>query len=163
MAALHHQSHVTMTKSTAEPDLEIFHLIFILHIIMKLFLTEISVEITFSVSLVVAPILWFNWFIIHYKKSRTVLREDLRSSTLKQGDRIRSILFHVIYFNAIKINFGGKTKPSESYSKWPVLLCRYSFVPHDRHEICFQNISTKLWFSIMCSVGQYPLGYKVKC
>lgn len=41
MAALHYQSHVTMTKSTAEPDLGIFHTIFILHMIMKLYLTVI--------------------------------------------------------------------------------------------------------------------------
>lgn len=41
MAGLHHQSHVTMVKSTAETDPGIFNTIFILHIIMKLFFTEI--------------------------------------------------------------------------------------------------------------------------
>lgn len=41
MAALHHKSHVTTIKSTAESDLGIFNTIFILYIIMKLFFTEI--------------------------------------------------------------------------------------------------------------------------
>lgn len=44
-------------------------------------------------------------------------RRLLGLSSLKQDDRIRSIMFHVINFTAIKINFGGKTKPGESYSK----------------------------------------------
>lgn len=39
MATLHYQSLVAMIKSTVEPDPGIFHTIFILHIIMKLFVT----------------------------------------------------------------------------------------------------------------------------